>query len=424
MARLTPLVHEIAERLRRLDLASVVYFHTDHFEPWRNIDDRVPAVGQEIVDGVHEFLRMSEQIDFARRQTLFYKPQINYAFRRDEELIRAHPDDLVGFLPRSEDEQNYGRAAMHDVATRSEHEIQLHIHHEYYTASRTQTDPAAVAWFKGPLGKGLDGKRLELAIRLNKEVVLQETDLTLDRWFFVHGQWALNGSDTEACTINDEIEILLANGCLGDFTFPPGRMAVNPRIHVPYFCKPHNVAKGYDLPEAVPEIAYGNAAAAAAGKFFIWACGAASLHCSLDYMSESSRRYLDDTEKAARLLVDGSYVVDRQLFIKTHAHAMHPHYFEHARAPVFPHQHPSAQALLTVIFAAATEAGIEVRFLTASEVYKIFVEARAKPEIDLVATYLQNSAPRRVSLADAAPARGGGRRRTRWPWQEKKRATK
>jgi hypothetical protein len=45
---------------------------------------------------------------------------------------------------------------------------------------------------------------------------------------------------------------------------------VNPQLEVPYFCKPIRAKRAYDLPDADPEFAYGNRAAAAS-KFFIWA---------------------------------------------------------------------------------------------------------------------------------------------------------
>jgi hypothetical protein len=386
VSRHAPLVKELADRLRGMDVTSVVYFHTDHFEPWRAV--HAAAVGPEIVDTIHDFCRATERIDFARRLTLFYKPHLNYALRRGGELDRADPEDLVGFLPRTAHEERFGREAMQEVVTSSAHDIQLHIHHEYYTATKGHTDPEAIKWFASPLGRSLDERRLELAIRLNREIITRESGRDLTRWFFVHGHWALNASDDSSCTITNEIDILLRNGCLGDFTFPAGRKHVNPRIKVPYLCRPFDESKGYDLPGAEPEIASGNAAAAAT-KFFIWASPANSLQCSLDYMSESSRRQIENTEKAARELIDNAYVADRRLFIKTHAHSVHPYYFEHARSPVFPHHFPATQTLLSVIFDAAAAAGLEIQFLTAPEVYELMIAAKTKPNIDITATYLQ-----------------------------------
>lgn len=64
MTRHAALVKELAGRLRDLDVASVVYFHTDHFEPWRPVGAG-PAVGPAVVESIHEFCRVTERIDFA-----------------------------------------------------------------------------------------------------------------------------------------------------------------------------------------------------------------------------------------------------------------------------------------------------------------------------------------------------------------------
>lgn len=387
MSRYAPLVQQLADRLRGMEISSLAYFHADHFEPWRPIGSG-PAVGPAVVEAIHDFCRSTERIDFARRLTLFYKPHLNYALQRGEGLVRAHPDDLVGFVPRSDQEERFGREAMREVVGTTAHDIQLHIHHEYYTATTAHTDPAAVEWFASPLGRSLDEGRLELAIRLNREIIERETGRASARWFFVHGHWSLNGSDETSCTIVNEIEILLRNGCRGDFTFPAGRQHTNPRIAVPYLCSPHGKPKGYDFAGAEPEIACGNAAAAR-DKFFIWNSPASSAHCSLDYMSDSVRRRLENAERAANELLDTAYVADGRLYIKTHAHSMHPYYFEHARTAVFPHQYPAAQALLSVLFDASARAGVAVEFLSAPEVYDGLLAVSDKPEVDLVGTYLR-----------------------------------
>jgi hypothetical protein len=383
-----------------MDVANLVYFHTDHFEPWRAVGASA-AVGPEIVDMIGEFCRVTDRIDFARRLTLFYKPHLNYELRRGEGLVRAHPDDLVGFLVRTEDEERCGREAMYEVATASSHDVQVHIHHEYYTATKAHTDPEAIEWFASSLGRSLDESRLELAIRLNREIIAREMGRATTRWFFVHGHWALNASDDSSCTIVNEIDVLMRNGCRGDFTFPAGRQHVNPRIKVPYLCRPFGEPKGYDNREAEPEIACGSAAVAAR-KFFIWSSKATSLQCSLDYMSESCRRQIENTEKAALELIENSYRADGRLYIKTHAHSVHPHYFEHARSVVFPHQFPGTQTLLSVIFEAAAKAGVQTRFLTVPEVYDLLTGAAAKPDIDLAASYLQPSIPFGLKSGGAA----------------------
>ncbi len=113
--RYTPLINDLADIFRGKDIDTVVYFHADHFEPWRPIGD-TPAVGEAVVDGMHDFLRVTERIDFARRLTLFYKPHLNYALRHGRDLLRVDPSDLVGFLPRTQSEESFGRAAMQPFA--------------------------------------------------------------------------------------------------------------------------------------------------------------------------------------------------------------------------------------------------------------------------------------------------------------------
>lgn len=399
MGHHTSLVSQLADRFRRKDISSLVYFHTDHFEPWRAIDG-APAIGPRSVEAVHEFCRATERIDFARRLTLFYKPHVSYALRRDRDLLRVDPVDLVGFAERSKAQEQYGREAMGEVVKTSTHDIQLHLHHEHYTATRRHTGHEAKAWFASPLGKSFDAQRLELAIRLSLQAIASETGRSMACWFFVHGQWALNASDNMSCTITNEIEILQRNGCRGDFTFPADYQHANPRISAPYFCRPFDAPKGYDHPSAEPEIACGNAPAAIT-KFFIWASPTKARQCSLDYMFASNRQHMENTERAAKELIDHAYVGDGRLYIKTHAHSMARRYFEHTRIPVFPHQHPAIQTLLGVVFDAAIQAGISVEFHTVPEVYDLLVSAKAKPEIDLAAVYR----PGRKLLAGLANAK-------------------
>lgn len=384
MSRHNILIEQLKARLQEREVESLVYFHTDHFEPWRSVGT-VPAVGRENVDMVGEFCRTTDRIEFARRLTLFYKPHLNYALRYGDDLIRADPRDLVGFQPRADFEEQRGREAMREVVDSAAHDVQVHIHHENYTATTAHTDPAAIAWFSSPLGKQLDAQRLELAIRLNRDIISRETRRRTSRWFFVHGHWALNASDSTSCTITNEIEILHRNGCRGDFTFPAGRQHVNPRIKVPYLCDPIDRVKGYDSPEAHPEVACGSGDAAE-HKFFVWSSDASNKECSIDYMSAAVRKHLDDTERSALALIDKGYIANRVLFIKTHAHSVHPFYFEHTPLPVFPHQFPATQVLLAVIFEAAAAAGLQSRCLTVPEVYELLVNA-SKPQATDLAHY-------------------------------------
>ena len=402
MSRYQSIVTALAERMRRKELSHLVYFHADHFEPWSEVNGE-PAVGQATVDRVGAFVDACNKLDFARRLTLFYKANLNYELSDAEELIRADPDDLIGFVPTDPEEAEFGKAAMGGLVANSRHEIQLHIHHEYYTTNRGHIDPASIEYFSRPGAGTLDGRRLELAIRLNREIIVRETGITFDRWFFVHGQWALNASDDEACRITREIEILKHYGCLGDFTFPAGRGEVDPALQYPYFCKPVNAPKGYDLPAAEPEAAWGNARAARE-KFFIWSSPAKAPHCAIDYYSETTRRRLDDVERFATDLVELSYRAGGRIFIKTHAHSVHSHYFDHITTPVFPQEYPGFQAAMAVILEAATRAGLTIDFLSASEVYDLFVKGDNSAADAASDTIASESAAAAHAVLEAIPA--------------------
>jgi predicted O-methyltransferase YrrM len=357
-------------------IGRVAYFHCDHFEPWR-----WPLV-QGVEDNAAEILRfadVSAANEYSRRLTLFYKAHVGFSRTgRARGGVQATPGDPFMFLPRSTHVEETCRRAMAGLLERVAHEIQVHIHHENYTYNTTHTDPAVLEAFSQPDGRQRDSARLEFALRLGLQAIRYETGLPLDRWFFVHGQWGLNASDPSVCHITDEIAILMRNGALGDFTFPAGRPNVDPPLDEPYLARPVDAPRGYMLPAAEPESAFGNAEAART-KFFIWASPLRHRGTSFDYYSDHVRQDLSKPEEFARRILERSVVADGTLYFKTHAHSMHPNYRRPDGAVVFPHQHPLVRRLMGVVFDAASQAGASVDFLTASEVYDEFTRPRPPP---------------------------------------------
>ena len=403
MAKTDLIQSRLGEALARRGIRRIVYFHTDHFEPWRTFDGRA-AVGPENADDLARFADAMQRIDFARRLTLFCKPHLNYGMRDGEDAIRA-PGDQLGFYRRGEAEARSAKEAMGHLAATG-HEFQLHVHHEGYTFNSTLANPDIKAYLHTQEGRAFDDARLTLGIRLGLDLLRAETGRPFDRWFFVHGHWALNASDANDCQVTREIEILLQEGCLGDFTFPAGRPHVNPRHQMPYLVRPNNAPKGYDLPEAEPEPAFG-AGSAAAKKFFIWASRIKNDGCSIDYSSPFVRRRAENIEAAGLALIENSYLEDGTLFIKTHAHAMHPAYFEQSRSPVYPHQFPATQAMLGRIFDAGASHGAEIAFLTASEVYDEIISGPFRPAASLLAANAAQPAAVSTASRDKRP-RGPG----------------
>ena len=364
----------LMEIVRRRGVHRIAYFHCDHFEPWR-------AGGFTAEDNAADVLRFAEcsaANEFSRRLTLFYNAQVGVARRQSVGVTAVTPDDVLGFRPRTAKQETLYGGAMRDLLDRVDHEVQVHIHHEGYTYNTSHEDPVIIELFQRPEVRARDAARFELGLSLSLDVIRRETGRALERWFFVHGQWALNASDPTVCHITNEIEILMRNGCLGDFTFPAGRSKVDPVLELPYFVRPFDAPHSYILNEAEPEIAFGNAAAARS-KFFIWASEIRHRGCSLDYYAEHVSRALEDPVAFARKILEQSNVADGTLYFKTHSHSMHPSYWAAGGPGVFPHQHRGVRELMNSVFDAASAAGATVDFLTASEVYDEFIQPRAAP---------------------------------------------
>ncbi len=383
MARFTKLVAELSEVFRRSGAHSLCYFHADHYEPWRSMAGRIDVSEPNAADIV-DFLDQTSKLEFARRLTLFLKPAFRLA--PSGEGVRSTEGDGVGFKPLTPQEEKIHDQALAEIS-KSSHELQVHLHHEYYTKNEMYSTQAKYnrderlrQYLTEETTKELDEARFKLLIDMTLESYRRGTGLPFDRWFFVHGMWALNGSDRDVCTIDREIELLLEKGCLGDFTFPAGRMHTDPAHKAPFFCDSIDAPKCYDLAEAKPTFAYGSKAD---GRFFIWSSLIKHHFSSIDYYSKEIRNGLEDLERCTRELIETSVFLDGVLYIKTHAHSMNTDYFDNIRRPIYPHFHPGVQALLGVVFDAASDAGLNVQFASAGEVYDRFTSAHYTGPTDI-----------------------------------------
>lgn len=367
--------------MARREVREIVYFHTDHFEPWRNMLGRAP-ISEENVADVVDFVDATSEVDFARRLTLFYWPSLAYRFvdGREPDLIQVS-GDKIGFRPLQGREIDLTTTAMRYVAQNSQHDIQLHYHHEHITTNTMYALPEHNGnrrighFLKNESTPGLDRDRFELGLRQIQNMITSQTGRSIARWFFVHGRWALNASDPRVCSITNEIALLQRNGFFGDFTFPAGREVTNPMLEQPFLVEAADVAKCYDCEQSHPEVAAGTAGGIN-GKFFIWASKAKAPICSIDYFSNNFKKLALNTEQWALDLVEQSNVIDHTLYIKTHAHSMYGYYFQNVRRPIHPHLHPEVQRLLGMIFEAGAVAGAPTRFFTAPEVYDKVIGTR------------------------------------------------
>lgn len=376
---LLPEVASLAEILDRRGVSRVAYFHTDHFEPWSLAPAR-PSF-EACAEAVQDFADKSAKSDFGRRQTLFYKPKVDGGMGRAAS-IRVTSDDPFGFVPRTDEIRALAKSALQCLLGEQAHEIQVHVHHEHYTWNTSHTRPAILSAFERPGVKERDSSRFELGLSLTLDAIREETGLPLDEWFFVHGVWALNASDPAVCQIEDEIRILMRNGCRGDFSFPAGRQHVDPACIEPFFIKPFIGRRVYDREEAMPQAAWGNAHAAS-DRFFIWSSEITHRSSSLDYYSRTMSARLQDPVGMARDIVSRSVVTDGTLWFKTHAHSLHSEYFHGKERRPIPHDHPDVRTLFGLITDATAASGAALKFLTASEVYREFVTPSSQAPQDI-----------------------------------------
>jgi len=360
----------LAARIGQRGVTRIVYFHTDHFEPWRTYDGR-RVFGPENGRDLENFADTLTGLEYARCLTLFYKPHFNFALRSGSDMVHATPNDRIGFMVRSPAEEQAARDALQPLLRGTGCQFQLHVHHENYTANATNTVSGTDIgdYLATAAGAALDDARFAFAVGHKRDIVARETGRRMDRWFFVHGHWALNASDDADCRIVREIEILHALGCRGDFTFPAGRSHVDQTHERPYLCKPVCVPKGYDTLEAEPEPAAGAGLARGNERFLIWASAIKHGGSSIDHYSPFVRKRGDDILKAAEHLIAKSYLHDGTLYVKTHAHSMQPAYFNGKAPAGFPHAYPATRDMLGLVFDAGADAGAEISFETVSDVY-------------------------------------------------------
>lgn len=372
---------DVRDAFRRREIKRVVYMHCDHWEPWRAIPGEKSVVNARCRDEALRFVELSGKSDLTSRLTLFYKPNINYIYDHEPTQmpgLKVDPSDGVRFVVPSAQIKQISSEALGGVAA-SGMDVQVHIHHEHITYNTDHKKPEVAAFIGTPEARAREEARFALLLRLALNDIREDTGRPLDGWFFVHGHWALNASDPSVCHLTRELAILMEQGCLGDFTVPSGRPVVNPRLELPYFITPVDAPKGYDLQAGEPELAYGNRTARQRGKFLIWSSVIKHRGASLDYFAPWVAKRLETPASLALEIVEQSYAVDGTLFVKTHAHSLHPNYYIDTDRAVFPHQHSPIQALFALLLEAAAAADCAVEFRTVSEVYEMFTSAAYAP---------------------------------------------
>lgn len=360
---------ELVDILKRRNIKRVCYFHTDHFEPWSK------GVNENTAHGVERFAKLSRESRFAARMSLFYHTHLPY--RLDQNVITSHEIgvDAVVFGQRSTLQSNLIQQVMTPLEEGGNHEIHIHVHHESWTRNTGEYSKDVSKWVNENSDEEMDRARFNRALTQTKEFIAHDISRPITRWAFVHGNWALNGSDRSICWIDDEIQILMRHGCFGDFTFPAGRRHCDPTIlNEPYTCLPVNKPKGYDLAASKPLTMLRGNASFQQERFFIWNSEIKADFSSLDYYSEPNRETFKNPENVVKNWLEKSVVIGQILFIKTHAHSMKWEYEIEKDINPIPHLYPDTIQIFKLLEAVCESAGVEIEVLAVSDVMNMLQE--------------------------------------------------
>jgi hypothetical protein len=356
---------ELVDILKRRNIKHVCYFHTDHYEPWSK------GVNENTAHGVNRFSKLSKETRFAAEMNLFYHTFL--PFRLDQEIVKRNESgmDAIFLGGRTAQQDAIIQQVMTPLVQDGGHEVHIHVHHESWTRNTGEYSKDISRWVNQNSTEEMDRARLERALLITKDYIGRDIGKPIDKWAFVHGNWALNGSDRSICWINDEIEILMRHGCFGDFTFPAGRGHCNPTVLIePYTCLAVNQPKGYDLPESLPLKMERGLTPFRPDRFFIWSSVIKADYSSLDYYSEQNRETFKNTENVVANWLEKSVIVGETLYIKTHAHSMKWEYEIEKNENPIPHLYPDIKNIFKLLETICERAGVEVEVVTVNTLMK------------------------------------------------------
>jgi 16S rRNA A1518/A1519 N6-dimethyltransferase RsmA/KsgA/DIM1 with predicted DNA glycosylase/AP lyase activity len=355
--------------LKNRNISRVCYFHTDHFEPWSN------GINADSIRAVEHFHELTKKNIYTKKLSLFYMISLPYILKKsDSESGWFNKNDKVGFAIRSDESIHLAGSVIQPLEQILGNEIHLHIHHERWTKNSEMYDPIVHRWVNENSSLEQDSLRLDLGVGVARAYMEAELGRPFNHWAFVHGNWALNGSDSTICQIEDEINILSKHGCWGDFTFPAGRGHCDPiTLQEPYTCSPIKELRAYDTENAniLPVSDKKNS-----NSFFIWNSKIKANHSSLDYYYEPNCKLFKQPKTMVEAWLEGSFEKDGVLYVKTHSHSMKTEYRMHESGSVTPHCHPDVMGVFDLLERVLERAKIPLELLTVND-----VRARLAPNL-------------------------------------------
>jgi 2-polyprenyl-3-methyl-5-hydroxy-6-metoxy-1,4-benzoquinol methylase len=361
-------IDALADLLKGRGCEAVCYFHADHFEPWStSIDDASARAVERMAD-------LARRSSYARRLSLFYSAFVPYRLETDGPARPGDertPSDGVVFCERTTRQEDLTREVIRPLIAADGHEMHMHVHHEFWTRNSTHFDHPVSRWVNSCSTSGADLDRLDLHFRLAKEVIAREIGVPLERWAFIHGNWALNASDPLICQVSDEMALIMRHGGFGDFSFPAGRSYCDPNLQRPFTCLPLDLPRAYDDQRADPRPIDFGTAVMRPDRFFIWNSPIKSTYSSLDYYSEANRALFRNTERVVATWLSKSVCLGRKLYIKTHAHSMKADYKLTEPGSQIPHCYPDIVTIFDCLVRVCDRAGVELRFHTINEIVEL-----------------------------------------------------
>lgn len=358
----------LAEVLKQRGVVKVFYFHADHFEPWGS------GLNEKTAKAAEHFAQQTRTSPYAAKLSLFYSTHVPHRLEfggTDQPDARRAPGDNVVFYQRSPQQDELATNAIRPLVADGQHEMHLHVHHEWWTRNDSHLDSPVSHWVNAHSTSSLDQQRLDLFFSLATSQIARETGAPFSRWGFVHGNWALAGSDRRICQIENELSMIMRHGGFGDFTFPAGRAICDPQIETPFTCRPLDLARAYDLAEADPSPVSRDTRIMQPERFFIWNSRIKADYSSLDYYYPPNRDRFKKTDLMVDNWLKNSVVIGDCLFVKTHAHSMYNYYNMADPTSLIPHRYPDTVAIFDRLSKACDNAGVELRFVTVNEVMDV-----------------------------------------------------
>ncbi len=352
---------DLVDILKSRQIKRIQYFHTDHFEPWSL------GLNEKTARGVARFGEMSRASPFGHKHSLFYCPYVPYHLDAGRAAGKSEGDAVV-FGSRSADQGRIAREVIRPLVEAGQHEMHLHVHHEFWTRNESHFDNPVSRWVNAHSTAAMDKARLDSFFVHCKEVIGAEIERSFDRWAFVHGNWALAASDPLICTIDNELSMIMRHGGFGDFSFPAGRSYCDPKLSTPFTCLPLDRVRAYDDPAADPRPVEAGTGTMQPDRFFIWNSPIKAKHSSIDYYSEPNRELFKSPDRLLTEWLRSSVSFGDDLFLKTHAHSMKWEYKMSEEGSLIPHCYPDVVKVFERLLRICDQAGVEFRVVTVDEV--------------------------------------------------------